>query len=292
MAKPSGLNASLMALVPRGMRAKLVVGFILMAIAPLFILVGVAVWFPVAADEMWRVVGLLSAAAVLSLGGSVYLVAQVMVPLLRFSRAIRQLAAGDEVEELPARRSKQLGELAVSISQMTARLQASPPATHDSVTGAYTESYMHQRLAEELKRAAMYQRPCAIAVFALPQYEAYGQQHGRAEAERVLKQVVELIRESVTVIDRVGRLRGNGLVVLLPERNKRHAVDLTRLICERVCAHFATAGESTNRFTLIGEVAENPLDGVTAEELLQKAGERLAKAGAGAGVNDDDQGAA
>lgn len=272
-------SAGLAALVPRGMRVKLILGFILMSIAPLFILVGVAIWFPVAADEMWRVIGLLSAAAGLSLGGSIYLVLQVMAPLLRFSHAMKRLAAGDDMPDLPAGRSHELGEFAVSIAQMTARLRASPLAIYDSVTGAHTEWYLRQQLTEELKRAVMYQRPCAIAMFALPQYEAYRRQHGPGEAERALKQAVGLIQQSVTEIDRVGRLRGNEVVVLLPERNKRHALDLAHAICERVCAHFAGASDPTDRLILIGEVAENPLDGVTADDLLTKAAERLRRDG-------------
>lgn len=289
MAEPTP-RASLAALVPRGLRVKLAVGFLLMAVAPLFILVGVAIWFPVAADEMWRVISLLCTAAGLSLGGSIYLVLQVMMPLLRFSHAMKRLAAGDDVPDLPAR-STGLGELAGSIAQMRERLRASPQALYDHVTGAHTEWYLRQHLAEELKRAAMYQRPCAIAMFALPQYEAYRRRHGPGEAERVLKQAVELVQRSVTEVDRVGRLRGNEVVVLLPERNKRHALELARVICERVCAHFAGSPDPADRLTLIGEVAENPLDGVTAEELLQKAGQRLANTPPVAAARGNDQGA-
>jgi len=144
-------------------------------------------------------------------------------------------------------------------------------AIRDELTGVYNETYIRQRLAEELKRAVMYQRPCAFAMFAIQDFLRFRQAHGEPEAERALKKAARLIQESVTEIDRVGRFNSNELVVILPERNKRQALEIAEEIRRRVAFAFADAPNPQDRLILVGGVAENPIDGVTAEELIEKA---------------------
>ena len=141
----------------------------------------------------------------------------------------------------------------------------------DELTGVYNEAYVRQRLAEELKRALRYQRPCALAMFAIRDLAAVRQDRGDAEAERVLKQVARLLQDSVTDIDRVGRFAGDELVVVLPERSKRQATALVEEIQRQIVLAVTAASHAAPRIEVVGSVAENPLDGVTAEALIQKA---------------------
>ncbi len=150
-------------------------------------------------------------------------------------------------------------------------------AIRDELTGAYNEAYLRQRLAEELKRAILYQRPCALVMFTIPGLPHYRQRAGEPQSEQVLKQAVRIIQESVTDIDRVGRFSGNEIVVLLPERNKRQALELADSMRQRANAALAAQGTGGS-LTLVGSVVENPLDGVTAEELITKASAALSDA--------------
>lgn len=142
---------------------------------------------------------------------------------------------------------------------------------HDELTGAYNEPYVRQRLAEELRRAAVYQRPCALAMFSVLGLAGYRQRHGEPEAERALKRVARLVQDSVTEIDRVGRFNGNELVVILPERNKRQALGIAEEIRQRAVPLFSGAEDPRDRLCLVSGIAENPLDGVTAEALIAAA---------------------
>ncbi len=144
-------------------------------------------------------------------------------------------------------------------------------AIRDELTGVYNETYVRQRLAEEIKRAVMYQRPCAFVMFVLDGFDEYRRRHGGPEAERALKKVARVIQESVTDIDRVGRFNTNELVVLLPERNKRQAFEVAEEIRKRVGFAFAEVANQEDRLTLLMGISENPLDGMTAEELVEKA---------------------
>lgn len=146
---------------------------------------------------------------------------------------------------------------------------------HDELTGLYNETYLHQRLEEEIKRAVLYQRPCAFAIFAIPEFANYRQRRGEPEAERTLKKVARLVQESVSEVDRVGRLKSNGIGVLLPERNKRQALEIVEQIRRKVIADFSAAPDPHDRLTFAVGVAENPLDGATADELVSKASSTL-----------------
>ncbi|MBI4323610.1 MAG: diguanylate cyclase [Candidatus Omnitrophica bacterium] len=144
-------------------------------------------------------------------------------------------------------------------------------AIYDELTGVYNEPYMRERLAEEIKRAVLYQRPCAFAMFRIQDLGEFRQRHGDSEAERALKNITRAVRESVSEVDRVGRFTGNVIAVVLPECNKRQAADAVSQICARVKTAFAGSQDARDRLTLIGSVAENPVDGSTAEDLIRKA---------------------
>jgi diguanylate cyclase (GGDEF)-like protein len=138
------------------------------------------------------------------------------------------------------------------------------------LTGLYNETYIRQRLDEEIKRAIVYQRPCALALFIVEGLNQMKNRRGPQEAEQALKKVARVIQESVTEIDRVGRLNGDRFAVVLPERNKRQAMELFEEIRRRVEFVFAQLSDPADRLSVYGSVAENPLDGVTAEDLLSK----------------------
>lgn len=144
-------------------------------------------------------------------------------------------------------------------------------AIYDELTGVYNEAYMRQRLGEEIQRAVLYQRPCALAMFQVEDLADFRRRHGDPEAERTLKQITRLVQACVTDVDRVGRLDGNLLAVVLPECNKRQAAELMEQICQRVLQAFAGAPDPLDRLAVLGSVSENPVDGSTAEELITKA---------------------
>ena len=148
-------------------------------------------------------------------------------------------------------------------------------AVLDELTGVYNERHVRQRLAEELRRAAIYQRPCALLMFFIQGLQAYRKRHGEPEAEAVLKQVARQVQELVTEVDRVGRFDSNELVVLLPERNKRQAMEMGEAIRRKITETALAGRDLAEELQLGVGVAENPLDGVTGEELLEKARARI-----------------
>lgn len=169
-------------------------------------------------------------------------------------------------------------QIAIAVENDRLVHQAGELAIKDELTGLYNEHYIRTRLDEEIKRAIAYQRPCAFVLFEIDDYQRYVELHGKGEVEKMLKRLGWILLEGVTEIDRVGRLGDNEFAVLLPERNKRQAVDLADTIRKRVEFAFSGEADTSRRITLSGGVSENPIDGVTSEELVAKAREAIGDA--------------
>ena len=72
------------------------------------------------------------------------------------------------------------------------------------------------------------------------------------------------------------------LAVLLPERNKREALRIVETIQEQLTRLLASRSDAQGRVSVLTSVAENPLDGGTAEELLRVASARVSERMSGA----------
>ena len=143
----------------------------------------------------------------------------------------------------------------------------------DELTGLYNAGYMKSRLEEEVSRAARYHRPCSLVLLDMDDFKKMQELYGALAAEGVLHQVAELLKGQVAEVDRVGRMGPDEFAIILPERNKREAIDLAESVRSKVEQHLFTNGPNPlpGSLRLCAAVSENPLDGSTAEELFTKA---------------------
>lgn len=148
----------------------------------------------------------------------------------------------------------------------------------DSLTGLYNETFIRNRLQEEIKRAIAYRRPCAFILFDIDDFQKFSNNFGREESETVLKNIGFLIRDSCTEIDRVARTADDEFAIVLPEKNKRQAQAIAEDIRKKVESSFKGEQNINKRLTVSAGVSENPLDGVEAQELIAKAKESLSLA--------------
>ncbi|OGX41278.1 MAG: hypothetical protein A3C53_01015 [Omnitrophica WOR_2 bacterium RIFCSPHIGHO2_02_FULL_68_15] len=150
----------------------------------------------------------------------------------------------------------------------------------DDLTGLYNAAYMHSRLDEELHRAMRYHRPCSLVMFNLDDFRRMRESYGGLTAESVLKAIAELVKGQVTDVDRVGRVGADEFAVILPERNKREAIEVAEAIRHHVQEHpfMSGAHRIPHPLTVSVGISENPLDGATADELWGKATEAMRQA--------------
>lgn len=148
----------------------------------------------------------------------------------------------------------------------------------DNLTGLFNAGFMRSRLQEEIKRAIIYQRPCAFIFLDIDRFKPYAHTFGSIQTEATLKKIALLIKESVSEVDRVGRMGDDEFAVILPEKNKRQAQEIAEEIRKKIEFSFSEEEDIAKRLTISGGVSENPLDGINAQELMVKAKEILEQA--------------
>jgi diguanylate cyclase (GGDEF)-like protein len=143
----------------------------------------------------------------------------------------------------------------------------------DALTGLYNESFIRNHLQEEIRRAIACQRPCAFILLAIDGFKNFEQNFGLLQAENALKRIGDLIKESVTEIDRVGRFGDDEFAFVLPEKNKRRAQGIAEDIRKKVDFIYSAEEEANKKITINAGVSENPVDGIEAEKLIARARE-------------------
>ncbi|HPL82721.1 MAG TPA: diguanylate cyclase, partial [Candidatus Omnitrophota bacterium] len=145
----------------------------------------------------------------------------------------------------------------------------------DALTGLYNEAFMRGRLQEEIKRAIAYQRPCAFIIVDVDYFKKYSQAFGSLQTESVIKRIAALIKDSTREIDRVGRIGDDEFAVILPEKNKRQAQELAEEIRKKVEFSYGEDADPAKKITISAGVSENPVDGISSDELITRAREFL-----------------
>ena len=143
----------------------------------------------------------------------------------------------------------------------------------DKLTGLYNLKYYEEYLNEELKRAAMYERPCSIIGFDVDNLDVYLKKLGGNIKNKVLKKIAGILRESARDIDKVARCKDTTFCIILPEINKREAYAFAEKLRKTVANESMLDAKSVikdTKITVSAGIVANPIDGDIAEELNNK----------------------
>ncbi len=144
-----------------------------------------------------------------------------------------------------------------------ARLRQQPG--RDPVTGLPDARAFHERLAEEVARAAEHGVPLGLLEVDLDHFGALNARYGRAAGDRALAEVALVLKLALRDGDIIARLGGDAFGILLPETDvlpaRRVAERLRRTLEEH---RFARVG----RLTVSTGVVAAPRDGFDPLELM------------------------
>lgn len=153
-----------------------------------------------------------------------------------------------------------------------ARLEASHRATHDPLTGLANRVLFLDQLDRALAFGARYGRKTGLLFVDLDGFKGINDSHGHARGDALLRVVSSRLIECVRRSDGVGRLGGDEFVVLLPDVTSRLDVAHVR---ETVLGFLREPIDVGAGVTMTIEAsvggAMSPLDGLTAQELLDAA---------------------
>ena len=143
---------------------------------------------------------------------------------------------------------------------------------YDPLTGLYNRKYLRNRLNEEIKRSVAYQRPCGLLLVKVINFREFQDTAGIIEAEKFLKNTAKVFKDSLRPIDIPGRIEENKLAAILIERSRRQCQKMGENVRDTFNNYFK---ERTGEMKFLFSVAENPVDGNTAEELFTYASSSL-----------------
>jgi diguanylate cyclase (GGDEF)-like protein len=144
-------------------------------------------------------------------------------------------------------------------------------AGRDSLTGLATPGVLRAALAEELARAARFERPVAVVVIRVDDLARVHALRGDAIADEVMRHISDLTGAAARDYDVVARLGDDALALVLPEAPLSGAVGVAARVRGRVAETPLVLPDTTIATTVSVGVASFPSEATTREGLLTEA---------------------
>ena len=149
-------------------------------------------------------------------------------------------------------------------------------AQHDGLTGLANRNHLWSVFEGEIARARRYARICSVMMLDVDHFKRFNDVRGHLAGDRALERVAAVIRRLCRASDTAGRYGGEEFLVILPETPLDGAVRLARKI--RRALEREDWGSANPPLTVSAGVAEFPIHGYTAKQLLHAADRQLYRA--------------
>jgi diguanylate cyclase (GGDEF)-like protein/putative nucleotidyltransferase with HDIG domain len=155
----------------------------------------------------------------------------------------------------------------LSVPQLQAEARVDPK------TGLFNARHFAKALADEVARAARFERPMSLIMADLDLLRDINNSYGHLAGDAVLRGIAEVFRQQLRHYDVPARFGGEEFSILLPETPPEQAMEIAERIRRAVAEkefEVETAAEPIHATVSIG-VAGFPKDGVDANELIHQA---------------------
>ncbi len=105
-------------------------------------------------------------------------------------------------------------------------LQTEARATHDRLTGIPNRETLLATLAAEVERAGRHYKPLSVAFIDIDRFKPINDTYGHNSGDAVLRQIANLVADSIRASDTFGRYGGEEFMLILPETTPEDAVGL------------------------------------------------------------------
>jgi diguanylate cyclase (GGDEF)-like protein/PAS domain S-box-containing protein len=171
------------------------------------------------------------------------------------------------------------GQVGLSIANIRLREALRSQSVKDPLTGLYNRRYLEETLDREIRRAVRAEQSLGILMLDLDHFKKINDAYGHEAGDAVLRDTADFLTKSVRVEDTVCRIGGEEFVIVLPTANaeagRARAERIRSKLRELTILH---QGQSLGRITVSIGVAELPVNGTTAKNLLEAADAALYRA--------------
>ncbi len=149
----------------------------------------------------------------------------------------------------------------------------------DSLTGLLHHTKSKEQLDIELARAQRTQYPLSLAMIDLDLFKQVNDRYGHPVGDRVIKSLVQLLRQRLRVTDIIGRYGGEEFLAVFTDTSAIAAAKVLNQIRISFSRVVQYAGDMSEFYvTFSAGIAEYPITGSTGTDLIQAADEALYQA--------------
>jgi diguanylate cyclase (GGDEF)-like protein len=146
----------------------------------------------------------------------------------------------------------------------------------DDCTSLYNVRHLNFVLDTEIYRSARYQYEFSVIFMDLDHFKEVNDTHGHLVGSKLLREIAELLRANLRLVDYAFRYGGDEFVVVLPQTGKEGAIAVARRIYERMNKKKFLAEEGLNlRLTGSFGLATYPVDAASKAEIIRQADEAM-----------------
>ncbi|SES72100.1 PAS domain S-box-containing protein/diguanylate cyclase (GGDEF) domain-containing protein [Marinobacter segnicrescens] len=151
-------------------------------------------------------------------------------------------------------------------------------AYYDALTGLPNRRLLEDRLQHAIRHAHRKQQILAVMFVDLDHFKAVNDSHGHAAGDHLLTEIAGRLQSCLREDDTLARLGGDEFIVLLPELDSsEHAIRVAHRLIEANARPYRCGDALLRVGSSIG-ISLYPLDGETADALMERADEAMYQA--------------
>jgi two-component system cell cycle response regulator len=152
-------------------------------------------------------------------------------------------------------------------------------AIRDSLTDLFNHRHIMDLVHHEFERVGRYQNAFSVLMIDVDHFKRINDEHGHPAGDAVLREMAQLLRETLRTTDALGRYGGEEFVAVLPHTSPEEARQTAERIRYRVQQNRFHAGDKEVRVSVSVGMATCPSSTVdTPEALLREADKALYRA--------------
>jgi len=149
----------------------------------------------------------------------------------------------------------------------------------DELMQIYNRRYLIQRLDEEVKRIKRHNYPLSVSMLDIDFFKKINDKFGHTTGDVVLKNLAQLLKQTIRAIDIICRYGGEELIVISPHTNLEGARLLAERLRKKIKSHNFAESHNPLHITLsLGIISLDGTEDVNFDKIIQSLDEQLYKA--------------